>query len=600
MRHSFQSRLILSVTLLALLALPSEPVLAEIAYHVAPNGDDSNKGTAAAPFATLERAQRAVREATQAGLRDDVVVYLSAGTYYPEKTLQFGPLDGGTAEHSVTYAAVDGEQVTISGGREIAGWRRGDDGVWTTELPDVKAGKWFFRQLYADGKRMPRGRYPEKGFLKIKSVSKDRKTLRFDKPLPEGDFGGQDTEVVVVQNWSISREVIAESNPEGLTAETPIGWIGHGWCVPKRGMAAFLENARSLVKQPGQWYLDRKAGMLHYLAAEGEDPSGQRFVAPRLDQLVVIEGTGDRPVQNLHFRGIGFEHTNWLIPEIGYGGIQACYYGTTVREPACFAVRVAVELERCEGCTIQQCRLRHIGGSGIGLGAGCRENRIVGCVIGDIGANGVNIGHMKVKDPLWADWPNPKDVPRNNVVANCYIHHTGQELWGAVGIFQAMTQGARIVHNEVTQTPYTGVSVGYVWNTKPTSQRDCLVAENHIHEVMLRLYDGGAIYTLGFQPGTVLRRNHLHGVRRSGFAHGGAANNGIFFDEGSKGLLVEENVIYDTAGGSIRFNQSNKTWQTWKDNSLGVTPESPEFPKDIADAAGPEAPYRARLKPDEH
>lgn len=318
------------------------PLCAEDAFYVAPNGNDLNKGTAEQPFASIRRAQAAIREMSEAGLKNDVVVYLHSGTHYFEKTLQFGPLDGGTKEHSVTYTAAEGQQVTISGGREIQGWQRGNDGFWTVKLPDVKAGKWFFRQLYADGKRMGRGRYPEEGFLKIKSVSKDYKTLQFTEPLPEFNFGGQDTEVVVVQNWSISRELIAQSKPEELKAETPIGWVGHSHCLPKPRMSVFLENALSLVTEPGQWYLDRKSGTLHYKAADGEDPNQRRFVAPLADQLVRVEGAADRPVRNLHFKGIGFAHTNWLIPKIGYGGIQACYHGTTVDEPACFAVDVAV------------------------------------------------------------------------------------------------------------------------------------------------------------------------------------------------------------------------------------------------------------------
>jgi len=72
---------------------------------------------------------------------------------------------------------------------------------------------------------------------------------------------------------------------------------------------------------------------------------------------------------------------------------------------------------------VQWCCVTHIGGSGIGIGAGCRNNRIVACVMSDIGGSGVNLGHMRVKNPLWADWSSPHDVPTGNEVANCYIHH---------------------------------------------------------------------------------------------------------------------------------------------------------------------------------
>ena len=75
--------------------------------------------------------------------------------------------------------------------------------------------------------------------------------------------------------------------------------------------------------------------------------------------------------------------------------------------------------------------------------------------------------------------------------------------------------------------------------------QDNVVEANHIHDSMMLLADGGAIYTLGFMPG-MSSGNHIHDVHRSKFA-GSAPNNGMFFDQGSK-VLVERNVIYRTWG----------------------------------------------------
>jgi hypothetical protein len=511
-------------------------------------------------------------------------------------------MDGGTLDHTVTYAAYPGERPVLSGGRVIAGWQRHADDMWTAELSDVKNGSWWFRQLYVDGRRLPRGRYPETGFLKIKSVSKDHTKLRFAPSIPDSDLGGGDTEVVVVQNWSISREVIAQSGPEEVTAVTPIGWVGHMACLPKPGMSIFFEHALEFVTKPGQWYLDRTSGVLHYRAAEGENPNERQFVAPMLEQLIRMEGSKNHPVRNLHFDGIGFEHTGFVIPDIGYGGIQACYHGTTVEEAITYAVDVAVEMAYCHNCSITNARVQRIGGSGIGLGAGCQDNRVVGCLIRDIGATGVNVGHMKVKNPLWADWSNPSEVPAGNEVANCYIHHCGAELWGAHGIFDAMTRDTRIRHNEVAWIPYGGIATGYVWGTQRTSQQDCIIESNHIHEVMLKLNDSGCIYTLGFQPGSIIRGNLLHGVRIGGFAGGQVCNNGIFFDEGSKGFLLEDNVIYDVdqkkgaRNTAVRFNRSNRDWQIWINNTIQTDANRPEAARALAKKAGLEPQYRHLMK----
>jgi hypothetical protein len=121
-----------------------------------------------------------------------------------------------------------------------------------------------------------------------------------------------------------------------------------------------------------------------------------------------------------------------------------------------------------------------------------------------------------------------------------------------------------------------------------------LLEANEIHDAMMLLADGGGVYSLGLQPGTVLRGNHIHHIGRSPFA-GSAPNNGIFFDEGSKGFLIERNVIHDTVQAPIRHNRNKQEDHTWQDNALGVAPGDPKFPaaaKAIVAAAGLEPAFR--------
>lgn len=587
--------------LLMLLTVVTSSCARGTVFYVAVDGNDRNPGTLNRPFASLEKAKAAVGAVVKQGLKQDVLVCIRGGTYRLEKPLAFGSGDGGTDKHSVTYAAYNDENVVLSGGRLVKGWQSGADDMWTTRIADVKVGKWSFRQLYADGKRLARGRYPEKGYLKLKSKSKDSKVLTISQGLPAADLGGRDAEVIVVQNWSISREIIAKSSASTVTTCTPMGWVGHSHCYPKPGMSVFLENDLSFVTQSGQWYLDRKTGTLHYKSTAGGDPNQCQFVAPVLTQLVVVKGTREAPVRNLHFRGLQFMHTAWHMPDIGYGGIQACYHSTDMKAPT-FAVPVAVELIHCVGGGLEKCRLLHLGGSGVGLGAGCRENKVVGCEFADIGGTGVNVGHMLVKLPLWADWKNPADVPTGNEITNCYIHHCGEELWGGHGIFDAMTKDTKIRRNEVAWIPYGGIATGYVWNTERTSQENCLIENNHIYEVMLRLNDSGCVYTLGFQPGSVIRGNLMHGVRIGGYAGGQVCNNGIFFDEGSKGFLIEGNVIFDVdqrkgaRNTPVRFNRSKQEWLTWIDNTLVTDKAMPEAGKKLLGKVGIEPAYRKFLK----
>ena len=113
-------------------------------FFVSAGGDDEGTGTARAPFATIRRAQRAVRELKGGvGLTAPVTVTIRAGTYELSEPLVFTPLDSGTAECPVTYRAANGDVVVISGGRRLSGFTSTGK-LWTTVFPEVRTGTWTF------------------------------------------------------------------------------------------------------------------------------------------------------------------------------------------------------------------------------------------------------------------------------------------------------------------------------------------------------------------------------------------------------------------------------------------------------------------------
>jgi hypothetical protein len=87
----------------------------------------------------------------------------------------------------------------------------------------------------------------------------------------------------------------------------------------------------------------------------------------------------------------------------------------------------------------------------------------------------------------------------------------------------------------------------------------------------------------------VLRGNLICDVRR-GPSASGAPNNGIFFDERSLGVRVEDNIIYDTAGDTMRFNMCERGQQNWGKNCFGIRPGDTNFPSAMAAQAGIEQP----------
>jgi len=122
---------------------------------VAPNGNDANPGTAARPFATLERARDAARQSRIQRPLDQVQVVVRGGTYQLKQPLALGPQDSG-----LVIEAAKGEEAVISGGRVVGGWRpwRGrilQADLSALDLPDCK-----FRELYYQGRRQSLARVP--------------------------------------------------------------------------------------------------------------------------------------------------------------------------------------------------------------------------------------------------------------------------------------------------------------------------------------------------------------------------------------------------------------------------------------------------------
>ena len=599
--------------LLAWLAMSAAHVLAaapKADFHVDTGGADANPGTIAKPFATLTRARDAVRRRIATGLKGDVTVLIHGGAYFLSEPLVFGPEDSPAERQAITYAAAPGQEVVVSGGRRIAGWKRGRGELWTADVPGVKAGKWYPRHLFVNGRRAVRARRPNLGgnrpYLRLAGakLSTDRTvyTLTVEPGGIRGWSNPSDVEIVVLGEWEIVRKRLKSVDADRHTVTlAPPHIENHRAILPRRGMACYFENAPELLDRPSEWYLDRPTGVLAYWPRPGEDMRRAEVVAPVLTRLVELRGTADRPIRNVHFRGIRFEHTDWPLPKLGHFGAQACArnivnWADLVRrwDPASRRqVEPAIQWQFAHGCSLTDGAVAHTGGSGIWLRKGCRDARVEGNAVFDVAGNGVMVGEMwnflYYRDASYA--PKPADVSLRCRIANNHIHHCGVAFHGAVGVWLAFTDTAVVSHNDLHDLPYTGISVGWMWREKPnTVCRRNVIEHNHVHDVMRLLADGGCIYTLGRQDGTVLRGNLLHDVHYSGTAlQNRRANNGIFFDQGSMGFRVEGNVIYNTAGPPLRFNQCRREWHTWKDNHF-----LPAARKAVP-AAGLEPAYRKRL-----
>jgi len=522
-------------------------------FYVSTSGNDANPGTKAKPFATLQRARDAVRKKIAAGLTADVLVHVRGGTYRLAEPVVFGPVDSGTEKHRVVYAAYPGERPIFSGGRVLKGWKPGPNGTRRVTIPEAKAGKWTFNELFVGGARRVRARHPSTGSVRVVKVIDDRHSFQA-KPgdLPEiKDLAG--CELVLLHDWSISRTPIRsiDLKTHTLTTSQFIGGPAAFWRINgfERNPRYFLENAPELLDAPGEWYLDGKAGELTYLPMPGEKLADVEVVAPLATQLLAVRGTAGTLVRNLRFEGLTFEHCAWAPDGVRYAGGQACFHWA--RPPkkgwGWQAVPAAVHLESARHCRFERCTVRNVGGCGVWFAKGSRHNALMGCRVRDVAGNGVMMGEPKAE--------KGEALAGNNGVVNSVVERCGVTYYGAVGIWVGLSDRNAIVNNEIAHHPYTGVSVGWMWNPTPTPCAANVLQNNHIHHVMQVLSDGGGIYTLGRQPGTVLRENWIHDVPLNA---GRAESNGMFLDEGTTEIVIEGNLIHGTARSPLRFHKAGK------------------------------------------
>jgi hypothetical protein len=589
-----------------------------IMFYVAPGGSDDNPGTEAKPFASIEKARQAVR-AVNREMTHDIVVVLGGGTYRIDRSLVFDAEDSGFHGHRVVYRAQAGQSPVISGGRPVLDWQPDAKGRWKAASPCDD-----FRQLYVGGIRATRAKGAPPTELEL-----------------AGDDGYQtaavemaawrnpaDIEFCYQVAWTHTRSKVAEIRRQGDRAVVTMLQPFFAHARAKDGVQVNLpdsiENALELLDEPGEWYLDRAAKTVYYLPRAGENMRKVEVIAPALQTLVELRGTLDRPVHDLQFSGITFQHGTWLQPSrLGFVDVQANFttdsdrrgsqtsegaggVGFGNKENEWFKMPANVVCHAATAVRFDRCTFRQLGGAGLDLEFGSRDCVVAGCRFAEIAGTAVQVGDVLHDDHHPDD---PRKIVRNNAVENCYIHDCCADYWGGVGVFVGYTEATRIVHNEICRLPYAGVSLGWGWGEQdavgqtdnphhyqaPTPSRNNRVEYNYIHTLATVIDCGVGIHTLGNMPGTILRGNHIHNSDDP--ASRGKEASGIWLNTGSGGIEVTSNYVHDLPMPASYSNEMPDRLATCREhgNFLGGTAAAAEW---IAENAGLEGRYRDLLKPE--
>lgn len=470
-----------------------------------------------------------------------VRVIVANGTYFLDEPLALDGRDSG-----VTWEAAEGAAPVFTGGRRIAGWTEAGDGHWRASVPEAKERGWNFAQLWVDGRRATRARTPNRGYFHLsdrcapgvfpgvegldhRAFTLSPEHYEILRAIPEGERG--DVLLTVTHAWSVAQCRI-ESLADDFGAVLIRGRSRYPFVTREKDQRFWISNYRGALDEPGEWFLDRSEGAVFYRPLPGEDLGKAEVIAPVTGRFLEITGA-----RGITFRGIRFRYEQDLYPEDGlHDGQAAPLTGG------------AIEVGDSSGIRFEDCEVAHTGRHGIYFRNGCSDCTVTRCRLHDLGGGGVRIGETSR--------PDRERLCRGIVVDDCIIQHGGRLHPSACGVTLTHAQGCRIVHCDIGDFFYTGVSFGWNWGYGESLSRENRLENCHIHHLgWAYLSDMGGFYNLGNAPGTVVRGNHVHHV--ASHSYGGW---GLYTDEGSGDVLFENNLVHDTseAGFHQHYGYANR------------------------------------------
>jgi hypothetical protein len=487
--------------------------------HVSPQGNDRNPGTASRPFATPERAQRAVRKVDRRG---PIQVWLHQGTYYLDSPVIFETQDSGTPEAPVTWSAWQDEIVTLSGGQRLnCQWTRHANGILKTAVPE----NLDFSQLFVSGKRKIRARYPnydpsrpgKSGYLQAAGpISPDAQD-----PVAEQDadmtFSGQaprgvqfDPATFTSKAWSHPEEAEIHIFQEaywgnlqwrlkGIDHETHSIWFGEGgqqigakWDKNPARVGGrsryFVENVFEELDSPGEWFLDKRTNILYYYPEPGIDLKTAVVEVPCLEHIIHFAGTQTQPVKNINIKGIRFAHTlstymcRYDVPSLSDWSIHR---GGTV-----FA-------EGTRQCSVEDCWFDAVGGNGIFVNNYNREFSVKGCKFTETGDSAMCfVGDLAQTNGAQRAFPYECQAS-NNLVHDCGVF--GKQI---AGVYISRAKRITASHNLIYNMPRAAICIGdSTWGGH-------VIEFNHTHDTVLETSDHGPFNAWGRDRAWSLAQSH--------------------------------------------------------------------------------------------
>jgi len=493
--------------------------------YVSPAGSDENPGTMQKPFATVEKAKNTVREMVTTS-REPIQILLRKGTYYLKQPLELSSDNSGTAEAPVTYAAYPGERVTLSGGCRLdCHWRAYQNGIMMCDLPEVKAGNLDFTQLFINGKRQVRARYPnydnsrpgKSGYICPSS------TIQGDMVDPEP---GSNDDMVYTgvgargilfnpstftqKRWAKPQEAVFHIFRVGywgnlqwriktIDYEHRAIWFGEGgqqmgakWDADPSAINTdcrfFIENVFEELDAPGEWYLDKVSGILYFMPQPGLDLADAVVEVPVLESVIRIVGAQNKPVSHLTFDGFRIAHTTstflstYEVPSLSDWSIHR---------------GGSVFLQGTRDCAIRNCWFDAVGGNAVFVNQYNRSATVTGCKFTEAGDSAITfVGSLELTSGTQRAYPYGCKA-HNNLIHDCGVF--GKQT---AGVYISRAKRITASHNLIYNMPRAAICIGDgTWGGH-------VIEFNHFHDTVRETGDHGPFNAWGRDKYWSLTQSH--------------------------------------------------------------------------------------------
>jgi hypothetical protein len=607
----------------------------QAAYYVSPTGSDTNPGTESSPFQTITKARDVVRT-VNSSMTGDIYVYLRGGDYRITSAITFGTQDSGTNNHRIYYQAYPGETPVINGATRVTGWTLHSGNIYKASLSRTTK----LRNLYVNDARasMTSKTVSAKGSTGTYSVTSGQAAWAwasgsgFDgvtyagSDVPAITSNKDDLEIVNRTTWNenlvCTRDVVTSGSDRALMLQQPYGAIAQlpGWGAAFTASGSHtIFNVFEWLTSPGKFYFDKTTGTLYYYPRAGEDMSTADVEAPAAEKLIDIAGTATTSrVKNLTFQGITFANTDYNLYQVGNSYGKSSVQGATVyiaygsgdyhywKYEIIDTLPAAINVNNADSIDILSNVVKHSGDEGVSMINDVLNSNIIGNSISDIAGSGITIGHPQhvytgdggthAKFAKGVEGACTKININNNLVYTAGI----QPGFGShAGVTVFFTDTVSFTHNHIHTVAYNGLNLGWGWRNfkDSTTAKNNTASNNRFTNMMTRLHDSGAVYTIGQNPGTVINENYVKGIPNNS----SGPTYGMHNDEGSAYITENDSVLDIDPGVTYTINCEDfgekhdltilRTYATV--NKMGANPPNSTIdpPVVVSDAVWPLTQY---------